>query len=79
MSPTIFREDGFRFFLLSREESRLHVHVHCADGEAKFWLEPYIELAQNYGLNGRQLRSVEALIQKHEKDIRAAWRRHFGS
>ena len=79
MSPTIFREAGFRFFFFSREESRLHVHVHCADGEAKFWLEPRIELAQNYGLNDRQLRSVEALIRKHEEDIRAAGRKHFGS
>ena len=79
MSPTIFREDGFRFFLFSREESRLHVHVHCSDGEAKFWLEPRIELAQTYGLNDRQLRSVEVLIRKHEKDVRAAWRKHFGS
>ena len=34
----------------------MHVHVHCADGEAKFWLEPLIELAQNYGLNDRQIR-----------------------
>ena len=24
----------------------MHVHVHCADGEAKFWLEPEIELAK---------------------------------
>lgn len=79
MSPTIFREAGFRFFFFSREESRLHVHVHCADGEAKFWLEPSIELAQNYGLNDRQIRSVETMIRNHEKDIRAAWRKHFGS
>ena len=76
MSPTIFREDGFRFFFFSREESRLHVHVHHADGEAKFWVEPQIELAQNYGLNDRQIR--EALVRKHEHDIRAAWRKHFG-
>ena len=76
MSPTIFREDGFRFFFFSREESRLHVH--CADGEAKFWLEPQIELAQNYGLNDRQIRAAEALVRKHEHDIRAAWRKHFG-
>ena len=78
MSPTIFREDGFRFFFFSREESRFHVHVHCADGEAKFWLEPQIELAQNYGLNDRQIRAAETLIRKHENDIRAAWRKHFG-
>jgi len=78
MSPTIFREDGFRFFFFSREEARLPVHVHCADGEAKFWLEPGIELAQNYGLTDRQIRAVEVLIRRHENDIRTAWRRHFG-
>jgi len=79
LSPTIFREDGFRFFFFSREESRLHVHAFCAEGEAKFWLEPRIDLAQNYGLNDRQLRSAEELIRKHEQEIRAAWRKHFGS
>lgn len=78
MSPTIFRADGFRFFFFSREELRMHEHVNCADGEAKFWLEPHIELAQNYGLNDRQIRAVEALIRKHENDIRKAWRKHFG-
>jgi len=58
VSPTIFREDGFRFFFFSREESRMHVHVHCADGEAKFSLEPKIELAQNYRLDDRQIRAA---------------------
>jgi hypothetical protein len=52
--------------------------VHHADGEAKFWLEPQIELAQNYGLNDRQIRAAEALVRKHEHDICAAWRKHFG-
>ena len=36
MSPTVFREKGYRFFFFSREEPRVHVHVICADGEAKF-------------------------------------------
>jgi len=27
----------------------MHVHVVSADGEAKFWIEPVIEVAQNYG------------------------------
>ncbi len=78
MSPTIFREGGFRFFFFSREEPRLHVHVHHPDGEAKFWLEPAIELAQNHGLSDRQVRAAESLVRKHEHDIRAAWRDHFG-
>ena len=37
MSLTIFRERGYRFYFFSREESRIHVHVYHADGEAKFF------------------------------------------
>ena len=29
----------------------MHVHVAHTDGEAKFWLEPKIELAINQGLS----------------------------
>ena len=52
MSPTVFRESGFRFYFFSREETRMHVHVQ-GPGEAKYWLEPAVELAHNYGLNER--------------------------
>ena len=34
MSPTVFREDGYRFFFFSREEARMHVHVVSGSGEA---------------------------------------------
>lgn len=78
MSPTVFQERGFRFFFFSREEPRMHVHVHCAEGEAKLWLEPRIELAQNYGLRGSDLRLVQELIEEHEDEIKGAWNQHFG-
>jgi hypothetical protein len=58
MSPTVFREGGFRFYFFSREEPRMHVHVYGQNGEAKFWLEPQIELAQNYGLSQKELSEV---------------------
>jgi len=57
----------------------MHVPVQAAEGEAKFWLEPAIELAHNYGLNERQLRSIKALIEAHANDIRNSWAKHFGS
>ncbi|MGH9196663.1 MAG: DUF4160 domain-containing protein [Acidimicrobiia bacterium] len=79
MSPTVFREGPFRFFFFSREEERLHIHVQSPDGEAKFWLDPSIELARNYGLSEQDLRRVEALIGDHEQEIRDAWTSHFGS
>lgn len=49
MSPEVFREKGYRFFFFSREESRMHVHIVSGDGEAKFWLEPDLELAKYHG------------------------------
>lgn len=78
MSPTIFREAGYRFYFFSREEPRMHVHVHCADGEAKFWIEPRIEVAQYVGMNERQLRVAQALVEAHVDEIRRAWQQHFG-
>jgi hypothetical protein len=77
MSPTIFRERGYRFFFFSREEARMHVHVYCADGEAKFWLEPQIELARNYRLSRSQLREIEQIIEEHNDELRTAWHEHF--
>jgi hypothetical protein len=77
MSPTIFRERGFRFFFFSREEERIHVHVHCADGEAKYWLEPTIELAKNYGLSIQQLTKIKGIVREHEDELINAWNFHF--
>ena len=62
MSPTVFRENGYRFFFFSREEDRMHVHITSGDGEAKFWLEPDIELARNYSYSRSQLKNIEKLI-----------------
>jgi hypothetical protein len=64
MSPTILREGGFRYFFFSREEARMHVHVDCGDGEAKFWLDPEIELARNYRLSRKQLKQAEKTIEE---------------
>jgi hypothetical protein len=47
MSPTVFREGEFRFYFFSREEHRMHIHAQSPDGEAKFWIEPRIEIAMN--------------------------------
>lgn len=78
MAPTVFREGSFRFFFFSREESRIHIHVAHTDGEAKFWLEPSIELALNKGLNSKQVSEALLLVQQHREEILNAWQSHFG-
>lgn len=75
----MFREGPFRFYFFSREEARMHVHVQGSNGEAKFWLEPEIELAMSVGLPQHQLNSALAMVKEHEDEIRRAWKTHFGS
>ncbi len=79
MSPTVFFEKGYRFFFFSREERRMHIHVYCGDGEAKFWIEPEIELAKNYNLSRRQLKEIEKIIEEHYDEIRSDWQKWFES
>jgi len=77
MSPTVFREQGYRFFFFSREEKRIHVHVLSTDGEAKFWLEPEIELAKKHRLSRKQLKQIKCILEAHYDELIGAWRQHF--
>ncbi|HNZ39326.1 MAG TPA: DUF4160 domain-containing protein [Candidatus Latescibacteria bacterium] len=78
MSPTIFRHGEFRFLFFSREEERVHVHVMGTTGEAKFWLDPKVELAVNHGLSTGEIREITAIIEGKRREIEDAWREHFG-
>ncbi|MEQ9210231.1 MAG: DUF4160 domain-containing protein [Pseudomonadales bacterium] len=79
MSPTIFRESGYRFFFFSREEQRRHVHVLGSDGEAKFWLEPEISMAKNHGLSDPQLAKIKKIVEDHKDELISAWDSYFGN
>jgi diadenosine tetraphosphate (Ap4A) HIT family hydrolase len=56
----------------------MHVHVISGDGEAKFWLEPEIELVKNHRYSRKQLKQIESLIEVHYDELISAWRQHFG-
>ena len=77
MSPTILRYKKYRFFFFSREETRKHVHVISPEGEAKFWLEPIVALAENFRLNARELKELQGVIEKRKDEILSAWDKHF--
>ncbi len=69
---------GYRFYFFSREEARAHVHVQHATGEAKFWLDPTVAVAQNWGLSPQRLNAALRLAREHADEIRRAWETHFG-
>ena len=77
MSPTVFRQSQYRFFFFSREEPRMHIHVSCPDGEAKFWLEPAVELARHYRLSSSQVCEIERIVKERHDEIVSSWHRHF--
>ena len=78
MSPTVFREKGYRFYFLSNEENRVHIHVTSEHGEAKFWLEPIVSLATYYRLSPSQLNNIQSIVEDHKNEIIEAWQKHLG-
>lgn len=78
MSPTVFSIKGYRFYFLSNEEKRMHVHIECADGEAKFWIEPIVSLALYYNLNPKRLKEIQKIVEDYRDEIVEKWKKHFG-
>jgi hypothetical protein len=79
MSPTVFRDGRYRFYFNSREEDRMHVHVESPDGQLKVWLEPRIELADNYEIPGREVTKILRIIEDRHGEIERRWHEHRGS
>ena len=57
----------------------MHVHVISGDGEAKYWLEPEIELSKQYKYSSKQLSEIETLVEEHKDELISAWKEYFGS
>ena len=78
--PTIFRHDGFRFFFYSNEgdpREPIHIHVMCANGEAKFWIASDVILAESAGLDARTLRRLSGVVEARRMEIERAWHDYF--
>lgn len=77
MSPTVFKKGNYRFYFFSREENRIHIHVISPDGEAKFWLEPTISLANYIGFSKKQLNFLQKTVAGHKNEIVKKWQKHL--
>lgn len=52
--------------LFQRRQRTAAIHVRCADGECKFWLEPIV-LASNRGITPSDLQKIEQLVFENKK------------
>lgn len=78
--PNVLRIDRWRFYFYSNEGDPLeppHIHVRCPDGEAKFWLEPDVTLADSEGLDARSLRQLTVLVRTHRVTLLRSWHDYF--
>jgi len=57
----------------------MHVHISNQDGEAKFWLEPMITLANSYNLSPTQLKELQKIVENRANEIRRVWEYHFAN
>lgn len=72
--PTALRTGSYRVYFYSYDcgEAR-HMHVDREHLSAKFWLDPDIALAANYGFGRRELRDIERLLRSHLEDLKREW------
>ena len=76
--PDALRHGPFRFFFWSRENNEpAHVHMKRDKKEAKFWLEPVVELAQNWGFARHELNELRRLVEKNQQELLESWHDHF--
>ncbi|SHG90662.1 DUF4160 domain-containing protein [Marivita hallyeonensis] len=78
--PTVFRQQGYRFFFYSNEgdpREPIHIHVTGGGGEAKIWLHP-VKTARYHGFDFRTLRTLMRIVEDKAERIEEAWNEHFG-
>lgn len=75
--PTLFIFFGLRFCFYTEDHEPIHVHVIAHGIEAKFNIDPEIELIYNKGLTPRELRLARKVIQENKEIIRERWKAIF--
>lgn len=76
--PTVFRQDGYRFYFYSHEPNEPpHVHVDKGGASAKFWIDP-VALARNMGFGARDIAELHRLVREHRNRLLEAWNGFFG-
>jgi hypothetical protein len=56
----------------------MHIHVIYENLEAKFWLEPTVELAKNTGIPEHKLNEIRKIVEKYADRFKEQFREHIG-
>ena len=78
MSPVFRRESEYTFKRYSNEEDRMHIHVIYDGCEAKYWLEPQVELAENHGISEERLNKIKKIVERYADRFKQQFQEHIG-
>ncbi len=76
--PTIFVGDGIAYRFYSADEHE-PPHVHAVKGrqQAKFWIDPIVEVVSARGFSPHELNRIEKTVVERRDEILEAWHEHF--
>jgi hypothetical protein len=76
--PTVLRQKGFRVaFYVADGDEPPHVHVDCENKEAKFWMTPFVRMANNKGFNAHDLNVIVRILRENQDAILETWNAYF--
>ena len=75
--PTVRIIGPYRFYFYSHEPNEPpHIHVDRDNFSAKFWLKE-ISLAKNLGFHQKELKALQELVTRHQKQFLDKWHEYF--
>jgi len=68
--PKVLLINGISFLFYSNEGNEPpHIHVKKGDAEAKFWLEPMIEMDFSEDFSVSELRFIREVVEEHREEF----------
>jgi len=75
--PTVLTLLGMRFYYWAREHEPVHIHVKKGGAEARFVIEPDVELTDNMGFKPHELAIAEEVIRDNREYMIEHWNLFF--
>lgn len=75
--PTIFILFGYHFQFFSNDHEPVHVHVMKGGSEAKFNVQPEVEIVFNHGFKKNELAMIANIVEENREIIIERWKEFF--
>ena len=75
--PTLLILFGLRFYFYSNDHEPIHIHVTKDGHEAKFNVQPTVELVFNRGFKKHELTIITGIIEENTAILVERWKEFF--